>query len=568
MAIKAKKDKTIQERWSTIIHTEQRFARMLLQANRQQLVNLTPKQRNNMTGFIGVMMGNPTQQLLHSSDNTHGKMRLLISTGDHQSPLQQQQDSSARVNQVTQQMHIAQRLTKSQSTVVGDVTGDMNAYMLTLTRPNTHKGKLNADYKKHRERVSKLMKALKDGANNGNGVQLVDGTYLGGLVSHEVTVKHELIEKQATHGIYHPHTHIIILADADLNVRATGEVLLDKWRALNSDLSLSGDAFDFKPCFDPSAGANSRNAQISAIKEAVKYTVKPETWYRLSDTSSQYQLEVFAELYNAVKGKKLKQSHGLLELASNFLSVFEDFSNAMSFSVMDEFPDLVTQLTELVFDKNMSKHGGYMAVYGRELTLDEVLYYNYGLIEDVLVSSDLEAEIEAFFDKYADDMKTDKQKIYMDTFVSMTFERAKDDIFKRLEKFAKLEEHKNNDLKAYDIRLFSDAVKLGFYGRDRLTVEAVSHIKFVIKESEKYDQLFSKYVAPLSGPNATMDNHAMCADFRDKQGLNVSTSGYYRSGGGASYSKLVDVFVDESIENAEDYFGVRFFGDDWVDIKK
>lgn len=560
------KAKTIQQTYSTIIYTEKVFARMMLKAHELGLIKLSTKQLHNMQGFIGIMSVNPTQRLLHSSDNSHGKIPLLISCGDHQSPLQQQNDSSARINQVVRQLDVAERLTFAESKLYGNVSGKMYAYMLTLTRPNTHKGLLNADYTKHRSRISKLLKALKDGAANKNGLQLIDGNYLGALASHELTLSDKFFKKDATQSIYHPHTHILILADEPLNEKATFNVLMDKWRALNSDLTLAEDGNNFKACYDPNSTKSSPNVQKKAIKEAVKYTVKPENWNKVSDSSDSYMVEVFAEMYNAVKGKKLKQSHGLLETASNFISTFGDFENALSFTIMDEFPDIVTQMTELVFDKAIEKKGGYKAVYGRELTLDEVMFYNYGLVEETLVSSDLEHEIELFFDKYEDDFTTKKQLLYADVFKSFVFARTVDEVKERLERFAKIEDS-NNELKAYDIRLFASAFDNSNVA-DRLVIEAVSHVHFLQDERKKHVDLFDKHVAPLSGVNATESNHLMCANYLDQQHLNVNESRYYRSGGGASYTLGVELFVDEKIKDVENYFGIRFFDDDWENVKR
>lgn len=200
------------------------------------------------------------------------------------------------------------------------------------------------------------------------------------------------------------------------------------------------------------------------------------------------------------------------------------------------------------------------------MTLDEVMFYNYGLVEETLVSSDLEHEIELFFDKYEDDFTTKKQLLYADVFKSFVFARTVDEVKERLERFAKIEDS-NNALKAYDIRLFASAFDNSNVA-DRLVIEAVSHVHFLQDERKKYVDLFDKHVAPLSGVNATDSNHEMVANFLDQQHLNVNSSRYYRSGGGASYTLGVELFVDEKIEDVESYFGIRFFGDDWLDIKK
>src|SRR5699024_7992668 len=136
MAIKAKKESTIEERYAITINSEKKFTEMMLEAESRGLVKQTRKQLNNMKSFVGIMQANPTQQLLHSSDRTHGKMRKLISCGDHNSPLQQQQDSSVRVNEMVQQFNIAKRMSEAEADLFNTTTGKQHLYMLTLTRPN------------------------------------------------------------------------------------------------------------------------------------------------------------------------------------------------------------------------------------------------------------------------------------------------------------------------------------------------------------------------------------------------------------------------------------------------
>lgn len=569
MAFKAKKEKTIQERFSNVIFTEMAFAKMMLEAHKRGYIKMTLKQQDNMRGFIGVMTVRPSHDLLHSSDNSHGKLRKLISCGDHQSPLQQQQDSSTRVNMVVKQFSVAQALTEAQGRIFGDVTGEMYAYMLTLTRPNTHKGKLDADYTKHRGRVSKFMKSLRDGSANKNGIQLVGGQYLGGFASHEVTLNDAVFEAQGATKLYHPHTHIIILSDEKLDVERTADVLFDKWVALNKDLHLTRKAFDFQPAFDGSTTNMTKNNEVAAIKEAVKYTVKPDTWYRLSDTTDAYSVEVFAELYGSLKAKKLKQSYGLLDMASNFLKTFEAFENAIGFNLMTEFPDIVTQLSTLVFDANQSKHGGYNAVFKRELSADEIILYNRGLIESVLVGSGLESVIEGFFDAYMGNMTTRKQKLYADVFSSMTFARSIDELVGKLNVFASVERVKGNGLKAYDISLLSDAI-IAKHNLGRLEISTMDHDAFLRRERNKYYDIFDKHVAPLRrGPNTTIENHRVFGTFLDKQGLQPNNRGS-------------NIFVDPHIEarfisenstykknvsNVFGYLGRAFFGDGWNTLK-
>lgn len=590
MAIKAKArkhdkstkkqvDNTIQSRYSTMIHTEQVFAKMMLRADERGLLSkkMEIKAKNNMRGFIGVMQSKPNHALLHSSDNTHGKLRKLISCGNHHSPLQQQQDSSVRVNNVTKQFHVAQLLTDADSRIFGGVSGEMYTYILTVSRPNTHKGKLVADYTKLRTKVSKVMTALKDGARNKNGLQLVGGQYLGGFASHEVTVKEDVLQAKGVTKLYHPHTHILLISDAPLDVDATADVLYKKWDSINKDVHLSRKAFDLKPCYDKNDFKNGhlgKQNKVAAIKEAVKYTVKPDIWNKLDDINDSYTVEVFAELYNAVNNKRLKHSYGLLEMAQNFLTTFKKFENAMAFSILEEFPDIVTQLSELVFDPTKSKFGGYNAHYKRELTADEVVYYNRGLIEDILVTSTLEAKIEAFFDEYGGKLSSRKQLLYADAFKAFTFMRTGQDLFDRLERFASVERVKGNDLKAYDINLLSQSIetlvaKQGFSKKGCVSIYAKTdkHKKYVREEREKYEKLFHKNVGALHGVNATVENHNVFADFLKKQGFDPQFS--YDSIRGTHVE--VDLFVDAktcSPDEVVNYLGVAFFDDVWGSVSK
>lgn len=554
--LKEFKGKTIQDRYATAINTEKKFTNMMIEAESQGLVKQTRKQLNNMRSFVGIMQSNPSQDLLHSSDSTHGKMRKLISSGDHHSPLQQQQDSSVRVNEVMQQMQIAERLTKAESDIFGELSGEMHAYMLTLTRPNSHKGKLHDDYKKHRSRVSKLLKALDDGAKRGNGVQLIDGVYLGGFVSHEVTINEKKLANKQTQGLYHPHTHVILLSDGVLDIPATKDVLLTKWRALNSDLSLSKDAFDLRSAYSEKDDTD----DISPIKEIIKYSVKPAIWNSLSNVHDQFQVEVFSELYNAIRRKKLKHSHGLLNQAKSFLSLFSDFSNAMSFSMLDEFPDIVTQLTELIFDDKKGLFGGYNAVYQRQLTADEIVYYNASMIEDVLVSNGVVDQIDDFFVKYADDLQSKRQQVYAEVFKGFVFLETGKDLIARFEELAQIEDDKNKGLKAYDIRLLRQSVLDtvdydNYHNQWFIEPDLTTHNNFMRDERNKYFDLFDKYVAPVKGDKATLENHNTYGDFFQKQGLSSMNN-----------SKRINLEV--RCRDVESYLGIALFGDDWDNVKR
>lgn len=586
MSIKAK-DRTdkkgnvtkryIADLFSTSIHSEDNFTKMLVAVDSKGLLapknKLSDKTLKNMKSLIGVRQAKPSYDLLHSTDRSHGKMRKLISCGDHQSPLQQQQDSSTRVNLVMQQFDVAQRITEADARLFGGVSGEMYTTMLTVSIKNRSKGTLEIEFKKHRDRVAAMMTALRNGAVNKNGVQLVGGQYLGAFVSHENTVNEAVLKARGTSGLYHPHTHILIQSDAPLDIGATADVLWKKWQALNIKAGVSVDrqGFKFSEAYDPNAPKNGKLAKenkSAAIKEAVKYTVKPDIWNKLTDVNDSYQLSVFAELYNASKRSQVKLSYGILKEARTYITKFKPFSSAMSFSIADRFPDLVTQLSELVFDSKKSKHGGYDAVYKRELTPDELVYYNRGLIENVLLSADGEACIESFFDEYDHEIITKEQQINAEVFKSFTFERTVDELIAKLEEFAILEDMSDNVGKAYDIRLLSNAVLQTLDG-DVLKVDSRFHEQFLQRERTKYFKLFDKHVAPLTGMYATEENHNMFATFLDKQGLSAT--------GGFVSETVVNIYADDFFSKGKnqsdlehgitEFLGGAFFGKEWDDVQ-
>lgn len=204
-------------------------------------------------------------------------MRVVFGCGDSLSPFQEQSKSSERVRLVTEQIEVAKRLTQADHEATGEVSGDIKAFLLTLTVPNFSKGSLQEQSSIFRDRTSKFIKALTDGASRKNGLQLVgDGIFLGGLVCFELTLNRDAVLNKSTRNLFNYHAHLLILADDDIDLDATKDVLFKKWQALNNDRSLNKKAFDLQRAADEKG--KSIDATTSAVLEVVKYAVKPSDW--------------------------------------------------------------------------------------------------------------------------------------------------------------------------------------------------------------------------------------------------------------------------------------------------
>lgn len=617
MTMKAKnvlKDKAenLGKKFSVALETERRASEMLLDCYDKGLINnkLSEKAIHNLKAVKKLVMTHPQMQLLHSKDGTSGKMRkLMLASGDHKFPLQQQQDTSRKINEKMLELDVALRILKERNGI--DVP---HAYSLTLTVPNVHKGqleqrfgswsKLSKDAKKRNLRYtnSRLKKEFNKGVdpNHRSHFGLVGGTYLGGMYAFELTVNDKNLEAGKGKSIYHPHVHWIIFSDTVLDEKATADAIFDKWQSINPHVKLSRAAFDFEHVYKKQASTKAKNKTdkelendlktmakdqlkqtiISGIKEATMYTMKPQSWDALYKKP-----EEFAEVYNALHGAKAKNNVGVMYEASTFLRVFEEFMNGFGMSTMTEFPDIVTQLSKLDFkhNKDMNYHtngmfsGGYIMKHDRELTPDEVIFYNRSILEHCLVDENTESKIEKFLDCFSSNIPDKKMKIYAKVFESYTFARNFDELQDRLQKFANEQdgvavlsdqllaraknkkEQKNLELrikkaeaKAYDIRLLADSLSALYDPiKETLVVDSSNHTRYLKDLFQSYKTLYKKHMGTLDG----------FSEFASKQGLPDPSSPFSV----VADTTPINLFVD--IPEIENYLGSRFF-ENWADVKK
>lgn len=524
MAMRVKKDengtvtKSIGEKYGIILHTEELYGKQALNCHEAGLLKLSKAQQASCEGFVGVAKAKPTQELLHSSDNSHGKTLITIGTNLNHAPLRQQAKSSIEVNKTMLQFEIARKMLKVQTG-----SDEIIPYFVTLTYPNSNKGNFKGKAKQNSQRVSTLLKNLKDGAGRGNGLQLVGGKYLGSLMTRELTVNEKVFMTQGTIGLWNDHVHLVLFADKQLNIKKTGDVIFKRWAELNADYpTLNKGAFEFVRAFDPKNPQNAGKDAISkAMKEVIKYSTKPADLNMICKKSDTYSLEVFAELFNGLKGEQMRRRHGLLWYASNFLSKFDEFENAIRLAISNDFPDIVTQLSKLVYNHSYKIHGRYEPVYERELSADEILFHNRSLIEKVLVSDDVIAFADGFVDDISSKVNTEMKKVYRDVFLDTVYLNTIDHLLDKLKAFADKAKYKGEKGKAYDLGLLSDSIQQR-YTTGGLSIDLRGFKNMVqVKRLEFYD-LFDKHVAKIKGLNAPQENKAKWALFADEQGLNTN----------------------------------------------
>ncbi|MDT2922874.1 hypothetical protein P7H94_13305 [Lactococcus lactis] len=452
MAFKTGQNKKhkINDKFGIATLSEKLFCDGVLNCANYGLILKSAKSLANYRIAREVVRSMPKYELLTNTAETVGKSRSIFGSGDHLGPLQEQNDTSRKLREMVEVVSVAQRINEIKG------TGEMYAYMATLTRPNTAKGNLKETFSNARSRVSRLVRALSDAVDDGGSFQLVGGNYLGAMASHELTLNKDVLAVDGVRGLYNDHTHLIILADHKLDVNATADIIFNKWQSLNKDFQLARSAFDFREAYTTRVEDSELDVVMSAVIESMKYAVKPSTWNQLDKTeTSQYQREVFAEIYNSLARAKRKVSYGILYDAKSFLTKFSSFENAMAMSMSTKFPDVVTQLVEL----NRQKDGRFASRHVRELSGDEVLYYNRGLIESVLVSDEMDADINDYLDTELAKSTTDgKRRLYFELFKSMAFVKSVDELLERMDSFVVSLQNKTPK-KAHDIAVLRDAIE-------------------------------------------------------------------------------------------------------------
>lgn len=259
---------------------------------------------------------------------------------------------------------------------------DWHAYFVTLTVPNVDMGQLADGIKKVRSNTAKVVKALQDGTRNKNGLRLLSdiddngnaeyANLLGALMSLECTIKPEFLIREYPKGIFHPHTHLLIITDKSVDMKYLEDRLFKYWSSKFSGQWLSPDAFIVEKSWNTA----------DSISEMSKYIVKPDFYPRLPVKPTAFTKKLFAELFKAIKGVQAKATYGLLGLSMGLVKTMNKSpqgkfvlssvnAGALPTDNTGYAPDVVTKVTTVSKKSCKSK----------ELDDDELLYANRGILQ-------------------------------------------------------------------------------------------------------------------------------------------------------------------------------------------
>ena len=348
-----------------------------------------------------------------NSEGTASKPTFYLTSKMAHSPLREISDSSKRVSEGRLMAQTVLEMAKYRG------FDKPQAYFLTLTVPNCDKDGLASALSDLFTNVSAVLKALKDGTRNQNGLRLpaLNGKkadFLGAMASFEITVNLIKMRNHETDGLYHPHCHILLLFDRPL-VLTQGPLsapvtMFNYWQKKNANSWLSSQAFDLEPCYDKDTGTMN---MADAINEASKYAIKPDFYTRFPSEPDDWSVSVFSELMKAIKGRKMKRSTGLFYDAQGYISWLKKgakgkdgswhniFSAVLSGHYTDEddsrVPDILTHSYKFehgrLNDSHDAKHewsdptdfqsmfNGGMPAKKAGLSAQEILYANSSILK-------------------------------------------------------------------------------------------------------------------------------------------------------------------------------------------
>ena len=377
---------------------------------------------------------------------------MTISSGDHHDPLQQKSDESKRLQQMTQDIDTMSRLfdlyqDPTNLALTERPSDNLRAYMMTLTHPNTNKGQLSKAVTKLIKGVSSLNESLAAGnadSSRRDGLPLYDIDenqlqYVAGFAGTEITVNEECMEKHSSRGLFHDHAHFVIIVDGELNLKRAYDDLFAKWQSIYSSENLNKQAFKLEAAYSKEADRDgklshdevhsSKDDLQSAAVEAIKYEIKPDSWNRFDvNDSSKFSVETFAELYAAVRGRRMKRTYGLLREAHSFNNKFSKILGATKFTAASQMPTIYTKMRRIGFDKSTRRYGWHDS---RDLTNGEIGYYNRTLLKGCL------ADIADIIANYKLENDTKKNRVWLGVLKTYKFAKTFEELNVLFDEFKK-----------------------------------------------------------------------------------------------------------------------------------
>lgn len=258
---------------------------------------------------------------------------------------------------------------------------DVHTHMITLTLPNCNKGDLEDTVKDLSSKRWALSKWLNDPKGNPLSVPVV-----GTLSAIEITVNKDQKKQKNTHGLYHPHLHLLVAVNGKLDYKkrlltskgykttraVPGDyaTIMDKWGGFFADNALSSKAQFGEETYSKNGGTSS-----DAILEAVKYVSKSFD-YVASDYEDDWEVSVFAEVFKTIKGLQAHTTSGYWRDGKTLANRLDQKGWLAPFTVAFDMADkrAVTSIYDAFTISTESKAG--VLSYSHKLTAEEMLYYN------------------------------------------------------------------------------------------------------------------------------------------------------------------------------------------------
>jgi len=291
---------------------------------------------------------------------------------------------------------------------------NLHVYMVTLTVPNCDMGQYANVYSDLSGAITRLNKNMDNSVRRGGGVQLASvgggfAKYLGDHVAFETTTNVEKLKAHNSHGILHPHIHMILLTDGELDLKSRVTVtnkdvpnmvgtsysmtkpaaeIYKYWAKSLPQYDLSPDALSVEEAYSQKDEKNkeavSADDQImDALVEANKYAIKPDLWKTLPVKTGDFEARLVAEMIKTLRRKNLHRNHGVFYDAFMFLNFAA--KNGMGSAVMNasfkhfvptyNVPDMFTNIREHVVTDTKAKW-----LKSHKMNDDQLLWFNKNIL--------------------------------------------------------------------------------------------------------------------------------------------------------------------------------------------
>lgn len=347
--------------------------------NYQNCLNLIDEQKFVNRGDV----------ILSSSSYSAAKLVSPISTGCSHSPMAETSAASRRerlamllVNTVMEILDIkGYKRPHVYHAVLSMVNCDMGELKEQLDLRSNRASSVMREFRRHSDRDSKTLRFVTFDGDNAK--------FFGATMSNEITENDDCLKHRNPHGLYHPHTHAVLVTDKALDVEASRDVLFKYWEKRNPGLKIDKKACFLKPVY----GSDSLR---QSVLQATDYVVKPSYLKSFADmfngdddVKDDFALRAFAEVQHAIQGFGSKRSNGVWEIANGFVNFLMDPYNSKTIGSAvlagaykgresDSVPSIMTKIGVHRFTKE-----SYRFTSSQLMSKDMLLWANRDLLNGV-----------------------------------------------------------------------------------------------------------------------------------------------------------------------------------------